>query len=149
MPHRIHYISTLCSHIIEGAILAGLAIIQGAGWIASLLTESDWERMTGAHGVAFVSTIAAIVLWGTFIATMRRVRLDALEREVRERKDRKERFDELRESNEHVVNRLIKITEDSHSVILASSRTDMKVAESIHALETQIQHLTNITPRKG
>jgi hypothetical protein len=157
IPRFIH-IGDWLSHVTEGFFLVGMAGYSGLVFIAQLISEQDWDRITGPSGVAFVSSLATLVLWGTGVMVVRRLRLDAIARDERKRADdiameerlrldRKAHFDDLKESNKMVVERLIEITTANHEVMLASARTDMKVAEAMHSLETQIQYLTNIIPR--
>jgi hypothetical protein len=157
MPYRLALTGDIFSRCIECSILSLLAVCQGLEVFASVITENDWEKLTGPHALAFASTIATLVLWATGVVVVRRLRLDslareardrkdALEREIRDRSDRAKWFRDLMESNREFSNKLESICNANHEVILTSSRTDMKVAEAIHSLETQVQHLTNITP---
>jgi hypothetical protein len=40
-----------------------LAVYNGVGYAFGIITEADWDRITGPHGVAFISVIAVIILW--------------------------------------------------------------------------------------
>lgn len=158
MIHKLPHVEDLLAGLTQVTILLGLSLWSGMETVLGIISDQDWNRMMGPSGVAFVSSIATLVLWGTGVVVVRRLRLDALERDERKRADdaameerlrldRKAHFDDLKESNRMVVEKLIAITESNHEVMLAGARTDMKVAEAMHSLETQIQHLTNIIPR--
>lgn len=55
MIHPISAIPKFVCHLIEGSILTG-------GMLA-IISDQDWQRMTGPHGVAFIAVLAVIVLW--------------------------------------------------------------------------------------
>jgi len=152
------YLADLLDHWIQGVVLLGLTVWSGAATLLGVVSEADWSKVFGPNGVAFVSSIATLTLWATGVLVVRQLRLDSLAKEKREaaermemeerlRLDRKSHFDDLKESNKMVVERLIEITTANHQVMLASSKTDMRVAESIRSLETQIQHLANSLPQ--
>jgi hypothetical protein len=152
------HLAALLEHWYQGAVLLALSLWSGIATLEGVVTEADWSKVFGPNGVAFVSSLATLTLWATGVIVVRQIRIDNIERENNRRKDsalledrlradRKAHFDDLKESNKLIVERLISITQAGHEVALANSRTDMKVAESIHSLETQIQHLVSITPR--
>jgi hypothetical protein len=63
MPHRLLELPPVFLHTVEGVIL-GLALGWNAmSYYAQILSERDWQRMTGPHGVAFIAVVAAVVLW--------------------------------------------------------------------------------------
>lgn len=50
-------------HAIE-AILLGLAVgYHGARYLGTLISEGDWQKMTGPHGGMFLLAIAVVALW--------------------------------------------------------------------------------------
>ena len=149
MPHRIHFVTTCFSHMVEGSVLAFLTGTQGMFALLDALSAEDWGRITGPHGVAFVACFSTLVLWGTFVTLIRRVRLDALAketrdradahaREERERVDRAEHFKTLHDSNKENVERLIELTEKHQKLTVEAAKVDMRVAHSISQLETAI-----------
>lgn len=63
MPHRLLDLPPVLLHTLE-AIVLGLALgWNGAMYLIALISESDWQRITGPHGVAFIAVIAVVVLW--------------------------------------------------------------------------------------
>lgn len=94
MPHR--FIAYTASNVCELIAFTALAFYQGGVTAVAVLTENDWGKVFGPNGVAFVSVIACIILWGTFITSQSRSRKDALAREERE-EERRRLEDEARE----------------------------------------------------
>jgi uncharacterized membrane protein YcjF (UPF0283 family) len=63
MPHRLIDLPPVLMHTLEAVIL-GLALgWNGAAYLIALISESDWQRLTGPHGVAFIAVVAVVVLW--------------------------------------------------------------------------------------
>ena len=153
MPHRIQFVTNCLAHTIEGSILAFLALMQGLLAVADAISTEDWSRITGPNGVAFVACTSTLVLWATFITLIRRVRLDAIAketrdredaraREERERTDRSNHFTLLHDSNKENVERLIDLTEKHQRLTVEAAKIDMRVSHAIHSLETAIQKLS-------
>ena len=63
MPYRIPFLTAAVSFVTEAALLSYLAIQNGLNLAASLISDEDWQRISGPHGVAFISVVAVIVLW--------------------------------------------------------------------------------------
>jgi hypothetical protein len=55
--------------ILQGCLWGILAIYNGASALIAVISEADWNRITGPHGVAFIAVVAVVVLWANGIAT--------------------------------------------------------------------------------
>lgn len=91
MPHRIPFVTNALATVAEGAVLIYLSVANGWHYVASIFSDEDWNRITGPHGVAFISLAAVVVLWGNGI---RRERNEERRREIEEAK-REKRHAEL------------------------------------------------------
>ena len=64
MPYR-HFLHSAAGTLIEGIILAAIAAVNGCKLIATVVSESDWQKITGPHAFLFGLIIAVIVLWNS------------------------------------------------------------------------------------
>ncbi len=49
--------------ILQGCLWGILAIYNGAAAMLAVISEADWNRALGPHGVAFISIVAVVVMW--------------------------------------------------------------------------------------
>ena len=96
MPHRHPELHSFFTHAAEGTLLGLLAVWQGAEAIAAAISEQDWQKAFGPNGVAFVSVVAVVVLWGALLAFIHRTKKDEEKRRAEEIEARN-REDEARE----------------------------------------------------
>jgi hypothetical protein len=68
MPLRL-ITSQHFTDLAQGMLWGILAVYNGAATFIAIITEADWNRITGPHGVAFISVIAVIILWSNGIMT--------------------------------------------------------------------------------
>lgn len=59
MPYRTAAANVVIT-ILEGILFGSLALYHG---VISIFSDADWEKVTGPHGVAFISLLAVVVLW--------------------------------------------------------------------------------------
>jgi hypothetical protein len=84
MPHRLDAFTLTLSQICELALLGVLAVWQGGAALGTAIAKEDWKEITGPNGVAYISVLACIVLWWTFVSNQKQTRKDNLEREIKE-----------------------------------------------------------------
>ena len=148
MPPRIHIVSSALYHAIEGGVLGLLALTNGVQYLVGVISESDWQRITGPHAFLFGLIIAVLVLWNSGRVReanekKRQERQEILENERRE-KEEKARDDRHAE--------LVKTQRENAESLKALTVESIKaVAKSTHAIETldrNIQRLTIATTEK-
>jgi hypothetical protein len=64
MPYRTH-LSTITGTVFEGVVLGILAITNGCKYIAAMIADDDWQKMTGPYAFLFGLIIAVVVLWNS------------------------------------------------------------------------------------
>jgi len=102
-------------HAIEGGILSILFVFQSRSLLATLLSDKDWERLSGTAGLSFASTIAVMVLWVAFLAFIHRTyKRD----DIRRREDMDMRKAELAAKDRH-HNEVLALQEKNSDKILA------------------------------
>jgi hypothetical protein len=111
--------------MIDGIALSGLSFL-------AIISETDWSRITGPHGVAFVAIAAVIVLWASGI-----------------RKDKREDERRTKEENarEGRHSESIAIQKDNAEKLVALTVENIKacghVTQAIHSMDRTIQQLTH------
>lgn len=122
-----HHFQEVC----QGALLTFLALYNGAAAVVGVITETDWNRMTGPHGVAFIAVIAVIGLW--------------VDRKVEKRGEQKRRDkeDEAKEKrNQDLIDALKQLTESNHGLTERAITTIAESKAAIITLDRNIQRLT-------
>ena len=64
MPYRTNLL-TITGTIFEGVVLGILAIANGCKYIAAMIADEDWQKLTGPYAFLFGLIIAVIVLWNS------------------------------------------------------------------------------------
>lgn len=64
MPYRTH-LFTITGTLIEGLVLGILAIANGCKYIAAMIADDDWAKMTGPYAFLFGLIVAVVVLWNS------------------------------------------------------------------------------------
>ena len=129
MPHRIQEASSMLYHFIEGGILAFLLVLQSRSTLSTLLSDKDWERLSGTAGLSFASTIAVIVLWAAFLAFIHRTysrddkrRKEDISREDARREEELElRKEELKSKDEHYKEIMILQRQNTEEILRLNS----------------------------
>lgn len=142
MPYRQIEIQATVSHVLEGVTLGSLLLWQGTKAVVLAITEQDWGRIMGPNGVAVVSILAVIVLWGALLTYIHRTG-------KREEKRRKEEL-EAREADDAARERRHKEVMDlqaRHAEVL-TELTTQSIRASIQgtaAIETLARNVRNLT----
>jgi hypothetical protein len=130
MPHRIPLVTNTVSFFIELITLGLLTIWQGVETVGSIISEQDWNRITGPHGVAFIACAACMILWGSSVARDRK-------------EDRRRRAEDEARERRHAET--IKLQSDNAESLKAltveNAKTNMRVANAIHSLDQSIKTL--------
>lgn len=130
MPYKLSsfFLHPLAA-IIDVTTLGFLAAWQG---MATLISNDDWSKITGPHGLVFVLIIGLIVVW------TKSVRDDAArERRHRETiKTQQEHFNALLELNE-------KTADDLKILTVAATKAQMSATNAIISMDHNIIRLAN------
>ncbi len=130
MPLRYIAQSQTFQNIVEGSILSMLSVF-------AIISETDWQRVTGPHGVAFVAIAAVIVLWGSGIRDKNRLRKETEarenreeERRIREEANREKRHAESLLMQGENAKRLMELTVEGIKAqgMVATALRDLKTA---------------------
>jgi hypothetical protein len=137
MPHPLILAPSWLYHTAEASVLAM------AGTSLAIISEQDWNRMTGPHGVAFIAVAAVIVLWAN---GLRKERLEqkrrdeeALRHEARRQEDeanREKRHKEAMSMQSANADRIMDITVES---IKAQGHS----AQAIASIDSTIKRLSD------
>ena len=130
MPHRIPLVTQTLGFIFEAIALGFLTVWQGLSAIASLISNEDWDRITGPHGVAFVACAACLVLW-----------LNAVNRDRKEDKRRIAEDAAKERRHEDSIRALNLYSEKVMGIAVDTAKTNMHVAEAIKSLDSTIKKL--------
>ena len=92
----------------------------------AIISETDWQRITGPHGVAFVAIAAVIVLW---VSGMRKDKRED-ERRVKEEQNREKRHSESLLMQGENAKRLMELTVEGIKAqgMVAMALRDLKTA---------------------
>lgn len=132
MPHRVHFLSTAIGQTYEGLLLAALAIANGLSYTMAVISDSDWDRITGPHGFLFGAVIAIGILWNAG-----RVR----EKNETKRRDKEEEAREVRHAQLVATNR--ENAESLKALTVEAIKAQGKATHAIETMDRNIQHLTN------
>ena len=127
------------SHIVEGLCLGALAVWQGGAATITALTESDWSKLTGPHGVAFAAVIAVIVLWAALLAYISKSRKEELAARKVEDEARERRHTELVTTQKAHAEKLIELTSQSITANINGTHAVGTLSKSIEAMAEQVK----------
>lgn len=130
MPHRL--LQPAFTNLVEGLVLTFLATFNGTVALLEMISEGDWTRINGPHGVAFIAVCAVIVLW---------LRSVTKEKNEDKRRTREEMSREAR--NAELLAALKESNESNKSLTVESIVAQGKSAQAIGRMERTIQHQTN------
>lgn len=91
------------SAILEGFLLALIACYKGGIIVGLIISDTDWSKITGPHGVAFLAVIAVIVLWGNGLRRERNEELRRSNEEIRREKRHAETIAMQRENSDKLI----------------------------------------------
>jgi len=128
MPPRL---TDIAIHAAEGIALGLLALYNGTRYVAGLISDEDWQKITGPHGVAFLAVTACIVLW-----------LNGLRREKIEekRRSREEAAREARHAENIAVQREAK--DEVKALVVECVKSNAMVTAAITSIDKNNQRLT-------
>jgi len=112
--------------ILQGCLWGILAIYNGAAAMLAVISEADWNRALGPHGVAFISIVAVIVLWANGIATRKAEDKRRAEEIASANASRAELLEALKESiqsNQGLTERCIAAVEKQTAATVAMDKT--------------------------
>lgn len=136
MPYRVSSIFfSPVAAFIDVTLLGVLALWQG---ITALISEDDWSKITGPHGLVFVLIIGLIVVW------TKSVRDDA----ARERRHR----ESIKTQEDHFNSLLTlnaKTADDLKILTVASTKAQMNSTNAIISMDRNIILLTNELSNSG
>jgi heme exporter protein D len=134
MPHRIATPSWLL-HTVEGISLSALSFV-------AFISEQDWSRMLGPHGVAVVAILAVVALWVSGIKEKSAMKKDIEAREARE-EARRTKEEESREKRHNESIQLQTANSDKLLEITAENiKAQAKVTAALAFMDRSIQDLT-------
>ena len=131
MPHRIHFLSTAMGQTYEGLILAALALANGVSYALAVISDADWDRITGPHGFLFGAVVAIGILWNAG-----RVR----EKNESARRDKEEAAREARHAELVATNKAN--AESLKALTVESIKAQGKATHAIETMDRNIQRLT-------
>jgi predicted nucleic acid-binding Zn-ribbon protein len=126
-------------YLLEGAILLGLLGWNYFCYVASVLSDEDWGKLTGPHGVAFAAVVAVIVLWTNKLMSEREAKKEALRRELKEDNIRAEQ-----EAARDVRHKEALATSEAHAetmreFLVKSLEVNIETKQAIADLTTQLK----------
>ena len=139
MPHRLFDLPPVFAHMIE-AILLGLALgVNGASYVAELITEGDWQKMTGPHGGMFLLAIAVIALWLNKISDDKARAKAIASQEAKE--DARRQEEELNKEKRHAetIAASAEYAYQMKALAVESMKVTMKVDHTLAQLTAQLQ----------
>lgn len=129
MLYRILLTCSPVANLIDGATLYFLAGYQA---YFAFISDNDWAKITGPHGLVFVLVVGLIVIW------TKSLRDDA----ARERRHR-EAISSQEEHFKLLINLNEKATEDLKVLTVASTKAQMSATNAIISMDHNIIRLTN------
>lgn len=69
MPQRL--LQPAFTNTVEGLVLTFLATFNGGVAALQMISDGDWTRINGPHGVSFLAVCAVIILWSRSIVKER------------------------------------------------------------------------------
>lgn len=141
MPHRLYDLTLFMSHCLEAAFL-GLALgWNSTAYFLSIISDSDWSRMTGPHGVAFLAVAAVVVLWLNKMASDKSKAKELKEAEARSEARREE--DEANKEKRHLESRtdMHRFAEDLKGLTADSIKAQLLTNASLSANNLKVAEL--------
>jgi hypothetical protein len=123
--------------VIQGILWGVLALYNGAAAFVAVISEADWNRITGPHGVAFLSIIAVVVLWGNGIASRKA-----------EDKRRAEEIASANASRAELLKALNESIESNNDLTKQCIRAIEKQTAATQAMDKTMQHHTTFLSDK-
>jgi len=139
MTPKYAHLQSLFTHIAEGTVLTSLAVWQGAQSFYLGLTESDWSKLTGPHGVAFAAVIAVIVLWAALLAYISKSRKEELAARTVEDAARERRHIELMNTQTAHAEKLIELTSQSITANINGTHAIETLSRNMQCLTMEIK----------
>lgn len=138
MPLRLLVIPQFLCNAVEAVIL-GAALGWNTFWLhASLISDDDWAKITGPHGVAFIAVVAVIVLWINKIGADKTRASELAEHDRKE--DVRREQEEIAKEKRHQEN--LKSTkayaEEMQKLAVESMKVTMKVEHTLSKLVSQL-----------
>ena len=125
-------IHTPASSVLDIIVLSTLAVWQGITTAIAFISNEDWEKITGPHGLVFVLICGLIIVWTKSVK-------DDAARERRHResiKSQEDHFKSLLELN-------AKTAADLTILTVASNKAQILATNAIIAMDNNIIRLTN------
>lgn len=97
----------------------------------ALIADEDWNRFLGPHGVAVVSILAVLALWGQGIAKSRQERADRAKDEAARERRHNEAIALQRENAQHLM-----------SLSAESIKAHAKSVQAIESFDRTIRNMT-------
>lgn len=123
--------------IIQGFLWGFLALYNGSMYILGVISETDWNRITGPHGVAFIAIVAVAVLWANGLATRKA-----------EDKRRTSEAEAASNSRAELLKALKDSIDSNHDLTKQCIRAIEKQTAATAALDKTIQHHTTFLSDK-
>lgn len=137
MPHRIPFLSTAVSNLIEGLLLAAIALANGAQYIAAVFSDADWNKITGPHGFLFGAIIAIGVLWNAGRVRER----NETKRRDKEEEAREKRHQELVTTNKENAESLKRLTVEGILAQAKATAAQERATVAIKDMDNSIKEL--------
>lgn len=139
MPQRLLDLPPMFIHTIEAVLLGALLGWNGFWYHASLISDADWNKLTGPHGVAFLAVCAVIVLWANKVLTDRHRAKDLaiqdqkedIRREIEERNKEKRHAESLAASRDYA--------DSIKALAVESMKVSMRVDQTLSKLVDQLK----------
>lgn len=122
-------------YFIEGFTLLTLATWSGSNALATVVSEDDWTKITGPHGVAFIAVAAVIVLWTSRVLSERRSEKSQNDRHKELIAVNRENADDLKELQKQTTDALIRSA--SHQAESAAAMRTLSNSLSLLTIELQ------------
>lgn len=119
------------SYTVEGFILLTLAVANGGKFIAGIILDADWNKITGPHAFLFGLVIAVSVLWNS--GRVQEKKENA--RREKEESAREKRHNELVATNKENADSLKALT-------VESIKAQAKATHAVETMDKNIQRLT-------
>jgi len=124
----------IASNFLEGSILGFIAMFNGTVAVTEAITDKDWLRLTGQHGVIFVLTVVGLAFWAKSI---RDEKSRAKEDEARERRHM-ESLDASEKHFQMLTTMNKQNAEDLKEVSIESIKAQMEGTSAIKALTKEL-----------
>lgn len=134
MPYRTH-LATTAGTIIEGIFLGFLAIGNGLKYLASMIQDDDWQKMTGPYAFLFGLIIAVVVLWNSG--------------RIREKNENNRRANEAEAREKQHAETLTLQKENSQKLLDLTAESIKAHGMSVGAIKSMDRTIQNLTLELG